>query len=97
MIWIADDDDAADDVESMEQTIEHNLDSLDLDDPDQLTLASMVVHLRLAVMSGLFESLSELMDPDTNDNITADDVRCLRQLIQAVDSGVEQIRTRWDL
>ena len=96
MIWLADDDDE-DDVESMEQTIEQNLDSLDLDDPDQLELASMVVHLRLMVMAGLFESLGELMDPDTNDNITGEDVRCLRELIHAVDRGVEQIKTRYDL
>lgn len=97
MIWLADDDDEDDDVESMEQTIEQNLDSLDLDDPTQLELASMVVHLRLMVMAGLFESLGELMDPDTNDNITGEDVRCLRELIHAVDHGVEQIKTRYDL
>ena len=99
MIWIPDDDDEPTDeeLEHIEQTIEQELDELDLTDRDHLLLASMIVHLRLGVIAGLMGSLSELMDPEQNDDITAEDVTCLRQLIQAVDRGVEQVRDRWDL
>ena len=94
MIWIADNDD---DAQPAGDRIEHDLDQLYLDDPEQLQLAAWVVHMRLMVMSGLFDSLSELMDPETNPDIQAADVQCLRQLIQATDAGVSQVSERWDL
>ena len=99
MIWIPDDHDEPTDeeLEHIEQTIEQELDSLDLTCQEHLLLASMIVHLRLGVIAGLMGSLSELMDPEMNPDITAEDVTCLRQLIQAVDHGVEQVRDRWDL
>ena len=98
MIWIPDDDEPTDEeLDHIEQTIEQELDSLDLTCEEHLLLASMIVHLRLGVIAGLMGSLSELMDPETNPDITAEDVTCLRQLIQVVDRGVEQVRDRWDL
>ena len=99
MIWIPDDHEEPGDeeLEHIEQTIEQELDELDLTCPEQLLLASMIVHLRLGVIGALMGSLSELMDPELNDDITVEDVTCLRQLIRAVDAGVEQVRARWDL
>ena len=99
MIWIPEpgEEPSDEELEHIERTIEQELDTLDLDDPAQLQLASSVVHLRLGVISALMGSLSELMDPDMNEEITREDVMCLRQLIQAVDHGVEQVRARWNM
>lgn len=100
MIWIPESDDEEptdDELDAIEQDVNHMLDDLDLTDTDQLLLASMIVHLRLQVIGTLMLSLSDLMDPDDNDQIGAEDVQALRVLIDAVDAGVELVKTRWDM
>jgi len=100
MIWIPESDDREptdDELDSIEQDMNESLDELDLTDEDQLLLASMMVHLRLHVIGELMLSLSELMDPDLNDHIGAEDIRLIRELIDAVDTGVARVKTRWDM
>jgi len=100
MIWIPESDDEEptdDELDAIEQDVNHMLDDLDLTDTDQLLLASMIVHLRLQVIGTLMLSLSDLINPDDNDQIGAEDVQALRVLIDAVDAGVELVKTRWDM
>lgn len=100
MIWIPESDDEEptdDELDAIEQDVNHMLDDLDLTDTDQLLLASMIVHLRLQVIGTLMLSLSDLINPDDNDQIGAEDVQALRVLIDAVDAGVDLVKTRWDM
>lgn len=100
MIWIPESDDEEptdDELDAIEQDVNHMLDDLDLTDTDQLLLASMIVHLRLQVIGTLMLSLSDLINPDDNDQIGAEDVQALRVLIDAVDAGVNLVKTRWDM